>query len=246
MAALGIAAFAYWYARRHAEDPAYSFGTGKVSALGGFASAVTLAAVALLMIFESVQRLLSPIPIQYTQAMIVAVLGLAVNVACALMLRHDHDHHDLNLRAAYIHVMADALTSICAIAALACGRLWGWQWLDPVMGMAGGAIIAVWAWGLLKETGGILLDAGQEPGLTAEIYRAIEADSDNRITDLHVWQVGPSSWAAIVAIATHNPRSSEYYKNLLAHLHQLSHITVETIWFAGSTCTGHAAKADMR
>ena len=244
VAALSIAAFAYWFARRYADSSAFSFGTGKVGALGGFASAIALAIVALLMIVESMQRLVEPIPIHFNQALIVAALGLVVNVACALMLQHGHDHHDLNLRAAYLHVIADALTSVCAIVALGCGRLWGWQWLDPLMGMAGGAVIAVWAWGLLKETGGILLDAGHEAGLTEKITHAIEADADNRITDLHVWQVGPSSWAMIVSIATHTPRSSEFYKNLLSNIPMLSHITVETIWFEGTSCVQLESKSE--
>ncbi len=246
VAALSIAAFAYWFARRYANSSAFSFGTGKVGVLGGFASAIALAIVALLMIVESMQRLVEPIPIHFTQALIVAALGLVVNVACALMLQqgHDHDHHDLNLRAAYMHVIADALTSVCAIVALGFGRLWGWQWLDPLMGMVGGAVIAVWAWGLLKETGGILLDAGHEAGLTEKITHAIEADADNRITDLHVWQVGPSSWAMIVSIATHTPRSSEFYKNLLSNIPMLSHITVETIWFEGTSCVQLESKSE--
>jgi cation diffusion facilitator family transporter len=238
VAALGIAAFAFRYARHHADNPAYSFGTGKVSALGGFASAVALASVALLMIVESAQRLISPVSIQFTEALIIACLGFAVNVVSAFMLKqgHNHDHHDHNLKAAYLHVIADALTSVCAIVALACGSIWGWQWLDPIMGVAGGAVIAFWAWGLLKETGSILLDASAPPEVAAKIRSKIEANSDNRITDLHLWQVGPGKWAAIIAMTTHTPRSAEYYKKLLASFDILVHISVEVIWFPGSYC----------
>lgn len=243
-AALGMAAFAYVYARRHANNPRYSFGTGKVTALGGFGSAAGLAVVALMVAIESIQRLFSPVSIYFNQAILVAAIGLAVNGVSALVLQdggHDHPHeghghaheehgphhHDQNLRAAYFHVLADATTSVCAIFALLCGKVLNWVWMDPAMGILGSLIITRWSWVLIRDTGRTLLDSTANEKMVEEIRRIIEADSDNRIADLHVWQVGPGHLACIVSLVTHNPRFPDYYKRLLSGFHDLSHITIE-------------------
>ena len=254
--ALGITAFAYYYARRHADNPRFSFGTGKVGVLGGYTSAVALAMVSLLMVVESVQRLLAPEQIHFNEAIGVAVVGLGVNLLSAYLLRdhhHHHDHgdhrhghdgddhghtihHDHNLRAAYMHVIADALTSVLAIVALLAGKIWGWNWMDPCMGIVGAAVILRWAYGLLLDTGTILLDRGL-PRKTLKAMRAvIEAESDNRVTDLHVWPVGSHHYAAIVSIATHYPQSPDNYKKLLHGFSELEHITVEIIPCRGESC----------
>jgi cation diffusion facilitator family transporter len=246
-AALGVAAFAYTYSRRHASDPRYSFGTGKVGALAGFASAVGLAVVALLVFGESGQRLAAPVTIHFDEAIAIACLGLSVNVACALLLREEHDehahaghhHHDHNLRAAYLHVLADALTSVLAIVALIAGKFFGWTWMDPVMGLVGSVVIARWSYGLLRDTGRVLLDAELPEERSAEIRAAIELDGDNRVADLHVWRVGPRHLAAIVSVVTHSPRQPDHYKQLLAAQHDLAHVTVEVQ--ACTTDTGMAA-----
>jgi cation diffusion facilitator family transporter len=239
VAAFMIAIFAYRFARKHARDPAYAFGTGKVSVLGGFASAVTLAVVALLMLAESLQRLFVPHDIYFNEAIAVAVVGLLVNVISAVLLQggHGHDHHhedhhhhhphDHNLRAAYMHVLADALTSLLAIVALTSGKYFGWVWLDPVMGIVGAAVITRWAWGLVRETGPVLLDESIEADYKTRIQNAIESDADNRLADLHVWKVGPNDYAVIVSLVTHHPQAPEYYKALLSDFHRLSHITIE-------------------
>ncbi len=230
-AAMGIAVFAYAYARRHAESGVYSFGTGKVGDLAGFASALFLAVVAGLMVVESVERLVSPVSIAFDEALIVAVLGLAVNLASAWLLKDGHHHHeeghdhDHNLRAAYIHVLTDALTSVLAIAALLAGSLWGVAWLDPVMGIVGAIIIVRWAWGLAKSTSRVLLDA--EPSTADAVRNAIEGDADNRVSDLHVWRVGPGQLAAMVTVVTHTPRPPAHYKGLLSDITAPSHVTIE-------------------
>jgi cation diffusion facilitator family transporter len=234
-AALGVAAFAYVYARRHAEDPRYSFGTGKVGALSGFASATGLAVVALLIFGESAQRLASPVAIRFDEAIAVACAGLVVNVLCALLLSDHHDpaasaqpaHRDHNLRGAYLHVLADALTSLLAIAALASGKLFGWTWMDPIMGLAGSAVIARWSYALLRDTSGVLLDAEISEARRAEIRAAIEADADARVSDLHVWRVGPRHLAAIVSVVAHAPREPAEYKSRLDRQPDLVHVTVE-------------------
>lgn len=238
--ALLIAALAYLYARRHAHDPRFSFGTGKLGDLAGFASAVVLALVAVLIGWESVGRLAAPVPVRFEEAILVAVLGLAVNLACAWLLREDRHHHDdrhrhrhdhpgrdNNLRAAYVHVLADALTSILAIAALLLGRNFGWVWADPLIGIVGALVIARWSWGLIRESGGVLLDAAPHAReLRHDIHEALEGQGD-RIADLHVWQVGPGHYAAIVALVSPHPREPAHYKGRLAHLRALSHLTVE-------------------
>jgi cation diffusion facilitator family transporter len=218
--ALSITAFAYYYARRNSDNPNYSFGTGKVGVLGGFTSAVVLAVIAILIGVESIQRLVSPQPIRFNEAIAVAFVGLVVNVISAFLLQekhghhhghgHDHDHtqkfRDHNLRAAYFHVLADALTSVLAIIALFTGKAFGWIWMDPIMGIVGALIISRWSYGLLVDTGKVLLDRDVNQEAVEEIRAIIEADSDNRVADLHVWRVGSHHLSAIVSIVTHYPK----------------------------------------
>ncbi|NDV85407.1 CDF family Co(II)/Ni(II) efflux transporter DmeF [Aurantimonas aggregata] len=250
-AAMLITVGAYVFARKHAHNSRFTFGTGKIGDLAAFASAVILALVALLIAYESFLRLASPVPISFGEAISVAIVGLAVNLASAWLLRddhhhpgHDHAHHDHraaiagggdnNLRAAYLHVLADALTSILAIAALSLGSVYGWIWLDPVIGIVGALVIARWSWGLARDAGAVLLDYVPEgEDLPDEIRQAIEADGD-RIADLHVWQVGPGHHAAIVSIATAHARPLEAYRAKVAHIHDLSHLTVEVEVQAGA------------
>ena len=238
VAAFLIALFAYRYARKHSNNPAYAFGTGKVNVLGGFASAVALAVVALVMLVESLQRLFEPQAIHFNEAIAVAGIGLSVNVISAFLLSDDHAHahhhdhahhhsHDHNLRAAYLHVLADAMTSVLAIVALVSGKYLGWNWLDPVMGMVGAIIITRWSFGLLKQTSPILLDASIEEDYRHAIEEAIEKDADNRISDIHVWRVSANHYAAIIALVTHSPQAAEHYRRLLSDFHRLSHVTIE-------------------
>lgn len=247
--AMLITALAYRYASRHVNNPRFTFGTGKLGDLAGFASAVVLALIALLIGWESLVRFANPIPISFDQAIAVAVVGLAVNLVSAWLLKddhshhhhghdhhhhadHDHDHgkghgHDNNLRAAYVHVLADALTSILAIVALLVGRSYGWLWADPAMGIVGALVIARWSWGLIRDAGNVLLDAtpeGQE--VRQEIVEAIEPTGD-KIADLHVWQVGPGHFAAILSLVTNAPKEPAQYKTQLAHIHELSHVSIE-------------------
>ena len=247
VAAFMIAIFAYRYARKHARNPAYAFGTGKVNVLGGFASAVALAVVALVMLVESLQRLFDPHVIHFNEAITIATIGLLVNLISAFLLKddhghghghgHDHEHHDghahthshrdHNLRAAYMHVLADALTSLLAIVALVSGKYFGWNWLDPVMGIVGAIIITRWSIGLLKQTSPILLDASIDEDYQSAIREALENDSDNRISDLHIWKVSADHYAAIVSLVTDYPNTTGYYKELLSDFHKLTHVTVE-------------------
>lgn len=281
--AMLITALAYLYSRRQARNPRFTFGTGKLGDLAGFASAIVLALIALLIGWESLLRLANPVQISFSQAIAVAVIGLAVNLVSAFLLKDDHDHlghshgghghhshsghshaahahethshgadshaedghhdhaghshhaehaphkpgADNNLRAAYLHVMADALTSVLAILALLAGSIYGWLWLDPAMGVVGALVIARWSYGLIRQTGLILIDATDEvSGLQSEIRERIETPRET-ITDLHVWQVGPGHNAAIVAIATADPHPPAFYKEKLAKLTGLSHLTVE-------------------
>ena len=249
VAAFMITIFAYRYARKHADNPAFAFGTGKVSVLGGFASAVALAVVALVMLIESMQRIIEPHAIQFNEAIAVACLGLFINVISAFLLKddhhhhdhgdhhHHHHHHDHNLKAAYLHVLADALTSLLAIIALVSGKYFGWDWLDPIMGIVGAVIITRWSYGLLKQTGPILLDGSIEETYQAAVKETIEKDSDNQISDIHIWKVGANHYAAIISLVTHFPKSTEYYKELLNDFHKLSHITIEV-----NACDGDACK----
>lgn len=234
--ALGVAAAAYVYAKRHVHNRRYSFGTGKVGDLAGFASAMVLGLVALGIAVESVMRLLDPHPVAFGDAAVVAALGMIVNIVCAFLLGgghhhgradhdHDHDHHhDNNLRSAYVHVLADALTSVLAIAALLGGWVFGWIWLDPAMGIVGAVVIAVWSWSLMRDTASVLLDAS-DPSIEAEVREHIEGPGDTRITDLHVWRIGPGAYAAIVSVAGTDP--SVIRKRLLP-VHEIAHLTVET------------------
>jgi cation diffusion facilitator family transporter len=234
--ALGIAAAAYAYAKRHARSPHYSFGTGKVGDLGGFASALILALVALGIGVESVIRLLEPTAVQFGTATLIAIVGLVVNIVSALLLghghshEHDHEHHhhsnDNNLKSAYVHVLADALTSVLAIAALLAGRYLGWVWLDPVMGIVGAIVIARWAWSLMGVTAGVLLDQTDEH-VAAEIRELVEQPGDARITDLHVWRVGPDAHAAIVSVVGQASTDADSIRERLKPVHEVSHLTVE-------------------
>ncbi len=236
--ALGIAAAAYAYAKRHARSPRYSFGTGKVGDLGGFASALILALVALGIGVESVIRLLEPTEVQFGTATLIAIVGLVVNIVSALLLGHGHSHghdhddehhhhgNDNNLKSAYVHVLADALTSVLAIAALLAGRYLGWGWLDPVMGIVGAIVIARWAWSLMGATAGVLLDQTDEH-VAAEIRELVEHPGDARITDLHVWRVGPNAHAAIVSVIGQATTDAESIRERLKPVHEVSHLTVE-------------------
>lgn len=295
VAALGITLFAYAYARKHAADPRYSFGTGKVGVLGGFASAVVLGVIALLMAVESFERLLNPVGIRFNEAIGVAVIGLVVNLVSALLLKdhphhhhghhddhkhahhpeadhgnhehepghshahdhhhdHEHDHahvhaaqhhphHDHNLRAAYLHVLADALTSVLAIVALVAGKLLGWVWADAFMGIAGAFVITRWAWGLLKDTSRILLDSQTDRRPAEAVRTRLEAEDDVRVTDLHLWPVGANHRALIVSVVTHHPRPADHYKERLRGLDGLDHITVEVNECREDDCAPTGARA---
>jgi len=246
--AMLIAVLAYHFARRHAGNPRFTFGTGKLGDLAGFASAIVLALIALLIGWESLVRLTQPIHIDFNQAIAVAVVGLGVNLVCAWLLKDDHAHHhhhghehhhsndehhapgkgrDNNLRAAYLHVLADALTSVLAILALLLGRSYGWSWADPAMGVVGALVIARWSWGLIRDSGSVLLDAAAEGQDVRQEIREAMAPTGSQVTDLHVWQVGPGHFAAIVSLMAREPREPAHYKALLAHIHELSHVTVE-------------------
>lgn len=241
--AMLITVLAYRYAQRAAGEARHSFGAGKVGDLAGFASALILIGVALIMAWESVARLLAPTPIEYGEAIAVAALGLAVNLASAWLLRddhahhhhghdhghshaghHHHDHHDHNLRAAYLHVLADALTSVLAIVALLLGQRYGWSWLDPVMGLVGAVVIVRWGRGLLHSTADVLLDAAPS-GMTEAITQAL--GDDVGVLDLHVWQIGPGQHAAIVALSAARPASPAAYKARLTGVAGLAHVNVE-------------------
>ena len=242
-AALGLAAFAYRFARSHANERRYTFGTGKVGPLAGFASAVALGLIALVMAYESTLRLINPVAIQFSTAIAVAAIGLAVNLVSALLLGghhhhgtedHDHDHdrghehhHDHNLRAAYIHVLADALTSVLAIVALAGGAWLGLIWLDPIMGIVGAGVILWWSWGLVRNSSKVLLDVEANARTADTIRSLIEADGDSAVADLHLWQVGTGHLALILSVVTHHPRPPGHYKRLLRDIRNLSHVTVE-------------------
>ncbi len=238
--ALGIAAAAYGFARRNANNRRYSFGTGKVGDLAGFASAMVLGLVSLGIAGESVFRLFEPTSVAFGEATLIAVVGLGVNLLSAFLLSghhghhdhgHSHDHghhhhHDNNLRSAYVHVLADALTSVLAIAALLAGRYLGWVWMDPVMGIVGSIVIAKWAWNLMRDSAAVLLDTTDEP-VAEEIRELLETSDDVRISDLHVWQVGPQARAAIVSVVAAAGVTAEAIRERLAPVHELSHLTIE-------------------
>lgn len=248
--ALGIAAYAYRFARRHADDARYTFGTGKVTALAGYSSALFLCAVAAWMAWESVARLWAPVEIHYTEAMIVAAFGLAVNLASAWLLDHDHDHGDHhhehehehdhhhehahdhahvdhNLRAAYLHVLADALTSVLAIVALGGGMLFGWSFLDPVMGIVGALVVGRWAWSLARDSAGMLLDAEDHGQVAAEVRELVATLPDHEVADLHLWRIGPASRACIISLVSHAPLTVEEYRQRLSVIDGLDHVTIE-------------------
>ena len=240
--ALGINAFAYVYARRHAHNARYSFGTGKVNTLGGYTGAILLAMFAALMAWESVQRLFNPVSIAFNQAIFVAVLGLIVNGASVFILgvdhshdhdhdheheHHDHHHHDHNLKSAYLHVLADALTSVLAIFALLIGKYYGAIWMDPLMGIVGAILVARWSIGLLKSSSRILLDEQGSEAIQDAIRGSIEQQEENRIVDLHLWTVGPGVYSLIISIVARSPQSPGHYRSLLpTHLH-LQHVSIE-------------------
>jgi cation diffusion facilitator family transporter len=232
-----ITAAAYYLARRHATNVRFSFGTGKIGVLGGFTSAVVLSIVAFLMAGESAHRLFVPLTIHFNEAIGIACIGLLVNLGCAVLLADRHHegasgsshHEDLNLRAAYLHVLADAFTSVLAITALTGGKFFGWAWLDPVVGIIGSGVVFSWAYSLLRDTSGILLDrTPASSDLPDQIRRAVESDGDSMVTDLHVWQVGIGKFAAMISVVAHQPKSCDAYRALLSGHHELVHVTIET------------------
>ncbi|RTL53079.1 MAG: cation transporter [Rhodocyclaceae bacterium] len=252
--AIGLSAFAYAASRRYARDKRFAFGTWKIEVLAGFVSALFLLAVVAGMVWGSVDRLLAPQPIHFMEAIVVAVVGLIVNLLCALILNgghghdhgydhdhhhahehhehHHHGHHDLNLKSAYIHVLADAATSVLAIVALAAGMVWGWTWLDPLMGIAGAILVALWARGLVKETGRVLLDCEMDHGVVDEIRQAIaehpQWSASTEIADLHVWRVGRQHYAAILSLICHGAEPTpDQVKQYLAQHEELVHLSVE-------------------
>ena len=251
--AIGLSALAYATARRYAHDQRFAFGTWKIEILAGFASAMFLLMVAALMVFGSFERLITPQQIHFDQAIVVAVIGLLVNVVCAVILAgahshhhdhahghdhaeddhdHDHDHHhDLNLKSAYIHVVADAATSVLAVSALVGGKYFGWNWLDPVMGLVGAVLVAVWAWGLIRDTGRVLLDYEAEQPIRREITVCVEGNPQWRgtsVTDLHVWQVGKGKYACILCLVSdERALQPARVRSALSHLEKLVHLTIE-------------------
>ncbi|MBU1712031.1 MAG: CDF family Co(II)/Ni(II) efflux transporter DmeF [Proteobacteria bacterium] len=246
--ALGISLAAYIFARKYSKDHRFTFGTWKIEILGAYTSAVVLGIVGLIMVLTSLERIINPLAIQYDQALIVALLGLVINLICAIILNfktdsHEHDHHhgehpiahshpgddDLNLKAAYLHVLADALTSILAIAALLGAKYFEWNWLDPFMGIVGAALIIRWSISLLKETTGILLELAHEKDATlmAAIQAQIESDGETKISDLHLWKVAQNKYACIVSLVTGNPCAVEEYKGRLDGIKELVHVTIE-------------------
>jgi cation diffusion facilitator family transporter len=256
--ALLLAALAYSYARRHADDARFTFGTGKLGDLAGFTSAVVLVMIAILIGYEAVMRLIAPVPVRFDEAIALAALGLGVNVASAVMLGggghdhghghhhhddddhdhadthgHDHPHHrdshthrDHNLRAALVHVMADAAVSVLVIVGLLLGRFLGWVWMDPLAGLLGAIVIASWSYALIRDTGSVLLDMMPDPNMAENIRMAIERDGD-RLCDLHLWRLGPGHIGAIVSVATAMPRAPAFYRERLASFRSLSHVTIE-------------------
>jgi cation diffusion facilitator family transporter len=249
--AIGLSAFAYSAARKYAKDPRFAFGTWKIEILAGYTSAVALLGIAALMAFSSIERLFSPTPIHYRDAIVIAVIGLVVNVVCAFILggahhhgehghHHGHDHghgeaghhhHDLNLKSAYVHVIADAATSVLAIAALFGGWMFGWAWLDPLMGIVGAVLVAVWAKNLILDTGKVLLDREMDAPVVEEIREVVEADvnrGDTRIVDLHVWRIGRQSYACALGVVTRDPAlTANAIRGRLAVHEEIVHSTIE-------------------
>ena len=247
--AIGLSAFAYAAARRYASDPRFAFGTWKIEILSGYTSAIFLVGVAGSMLFQSVERILAPEPIHYAEALVIAAIGLVVNLVCAVILGKAHDHHDhghahdhhaghdhhhhgdLNLKSAYIHVVADAATSVLAIAALAGGWFYGWSWLDPVMGIVGAILVGVWAKNLMLDTGKVLLDREMDHPVVSEIREVVESGpeiSGTRCTDLHVWRVGTGTYACAISLVTHDPAlTAARVREQLAVHEEIVHVTVE-------------------
>ena len=233
--ALTISAIAYIYARRHAHDPRFSFGTAKVSSLAGFTSAVLLAMFALLMVVESIERFVNPITIAFNEAIFVAVLGLIVNVVSVFILHvkensHEYDrnahHYDHNLRAAYLHVLADALTSILAIISLLAGNLFGLIWMDPLMGIVGAVLVTRWSIGLLKETSRVLLDHQAPNELLNQVKELLEKDGQTKITDLHIWSIGSNQYAVAIEIVCTNEKADKYFHQLIESIEGIAHVTL--------------------
>jgi cation diffusion facilitator family transporter len=244
VAALGVAALAYVYARRHANDPRFAFGTGKLGDLAAFASGLVLAMVALFIGYESVIRLLAPRSIAYSDAVAIAALGLCVNLASAWLLHDDHhehmphdghrnDHTDHNLRAAYVHVLADAATSLLAIGGLILAWIFGFVFMDPVVGLIGMGVILSWAYGLLRDAGGVLLDVTPNDHLCEAIKARLETEGDF-VSDLHLWRLGPGHRAAVISIVSDHPKSPQEHKARLADLPGLSHVTIEVLRCPGA------------
>lgn len=241
VAAFVLAALAYSYGRRHAKDARFTFGTGKVGVLGAFTSAIVLSIIAFVIAGDSIHRLLVPQAIHFREAIVIAVVGLFVNLLSAFMLKddphhhhghdhgHGHDHHhDLNLKAAYVHVLADTFTALGAVVALTAGYFLGWVWLDPAMGLVGTIVILSWAWTLLRDSGSILLDRVPASSDLPEVIReGIESDGDSKITDLHIWQVGAGKFAAIIGVVAHHPKTPEEYREVLKIHEELVHVTIE-------------------
>lgn len=245
--ALGISLIAYIMARKYAKDETFTFGTWKIEILGGYTSAIVLGIVGVIMIFSSVERIINPLNIYYNQALLVAILGLLVNLVCAVILnsggqahehaRHHHgedvhshskhDHEDLNLKSAYLHVVADAMTSILAIIALLGGKYFNFVWLDPFIGIVGAGLIIRWSFLLLKDTGVILLEREIDNSIADEIKTEIESDGDSKISDLHIWKVAQNKYACIVSLVTARNYSIEAYKARLNKIHELAHVTIE-------------------
>jgi cation diffusion facilitator family transporter len=245
--ALSVAAAAYAYAKRHASNDRFSFGTGKVGDLAGFASALVLGLVAFGIGAESTLRLFQPIKVAFGEATVIAVIGLGVNIASAFLLSGSHTHghshgdhgdhgghdhgkgvksQDNNLRSAYMHVLADALTSVLAIGALLAGRFLGWSWLDPLMGIVGAVVIAKWSWALMRDTGSVLLDV-TDVEVANEVRELLDRSDGVRITDLHIWRIGPEAHAGIVSVASEAGVDQEWVRRRLAPVHELAHLTVE-------------------
>ena len=251
VAALAIAALAYRFARRHAADARFSFGTGKLGELAAFASALILLLIALLIAYESITRFFNPIAIKYDEAIAVACIGLAVNLASAWLLSdEDHHHHghahddgdhhhsrDHNIRAAYIHVLADAVTSVLAIGGLLMGRFYGLVWMDALVGMVGAGVIISWGLGLIRSSGAVLLDVVPSDGLADRVRARLEV-GDDRVADLHLWQLGPGHAGVIASVVTEHPQPPQAYKARLAGIAGLSHVTIEV-----HPCPDHAPRA---
>ena len=248
--ALLIAALAYTYSRRYVGDERFVFGTGKLGDLAAFTSAVALAMIAMLIGYESLNRFFNPVPIAFNQAIPIAVVGLGINLLSAFLLREDHDHdhphphehahhhRDHNLRAAFVHVVADAAVSVLVIIGLVAGRQFGWIWMDPLMGLIATVVIMSWSWSLVQAAGAVLLDVSPDQALSAKIVERLEKRGD-KISDLHLWRIGPGHMAAIVSVVSDHPETSSAYKKRLADLPSLSHLTIEV-----ERCPGTHSRPD--